>query len=166
MFCFIHLNSNISNICPKCSKWWHVLIWHAYFLHFPSILHKCEIPWFNNRKNCQAMSMFPCALEYHVHACSCSWEIFIRKYTNVLKRFLKLGTKFRCLHIKVLECELSWAEPQVWMFVEPDGKWVPVGHQEPLTDVKLGAVYQQGAFCGSCTVNQLGNIQIFVVYRA
>lgn len=47
------------------------------------------------------------------------------------------------LLVKVLERVLLGAEAQVAVLVEPDGERVPVSHQKPLADVKLGVVDQQ-----------------------
>ena len=45
--------------------------------------------------------------------------------------------------IKALERVFPGAEAKVAVLVEPEGQWVPVRHEEPLPDVKLGAVDQQ-----------------------
>ena len=47
--------------------------------------------------------------------------------------------------VKVIQCVLLGAEPQVRVLVEPQRQWVPVCHQEPLADVELSIVDQQGA---------------------
>ena len=39
------------------------------------------------------------------------------------------------------------AEPQVVVFVEPDGQGVEVRHQEPLTNVELRVVDQERTLC-------------------
>ena len=56
-----------------------------------------------------------------------------------------LINKLACidLPIKLLQCILLRAETEIAVFVEPEREWIPVGHEEPLTDVKLGVVYQQ-----------------------
>lgn len=46
--------------------------------------------------------------------------------------------------VQVLQGEGLCGEPDVAVTVEPHSKWVPVSHQEPLSQVKLGAKDEQG----------------------
>lgn len=46
--------------------------------------------------------------------------------------------------VQVLQGEGLRGKADVAVVVEPHGKWIPVGHQEPLSQVKLGAKYEQG----------------------
>lgn len=39
--------------------------------------------------------------------------------------------------------KLLGADAEVAVLVEPDSKWTPVCHQEPLSDVKLAVIQQQ-----------------------
>lgn len=43
--------------------------------------------------------------------------------------------------MEVIQGKLLGAEAQVAVLVEPYSQWVPVCHQEPLTNVKLGVVH-------------------------
>ena len=42
--------------------------------------------------------------------------------------------------IKVLQRVFLRAETEVAVLIEPDGQWVPIRYQEPLTDVELTVV--------------------------
>jgi hypothetical protein len=46
--------------------------------------------------------------------------------------------------VQVLQGEGLCGEANVAVSVEPHGEWVPVSHQEPLSQVKLGAEDKQG----------------------
>lgn len=46
--------------------------------------------------------------------------------------------------VQALQGEGLCGEADVAVTVEPHGQWVPVGHQEPLSQVKLGAKDEQG----------------------
>jgi len=48
--------------------------------------------------------------------------------------------------VKVLQRKGLCGEADVAVTVEPHGKWVPVGHQEPLSQVKFGAKDEQRPF--------------------
>ena len=47
------------------------------------------------------------------------------------------------LHMEILQCVLLGAESHITVLVEPQSERIPVCHQKPLTDVKLGIVHQQ-----------------------
>ena len=62
--------------------------------------------------------------------------------------------------VKVVQCVLLGAKTQVGVLVEPDGEGVPVSHQEPLPDVKLGVVDQQWPLC----TNKIITVMDYVVF--
>ena len=43
--------------------------------------------------------------------------------------------------MQVIESVLLWAEADVAVLIEPESEGIPVRHQEPLSDVKLGVVH-------------------------
>lgn len=49
-----------------------------------------------------------------------------------------------CSLVQVLQGEGLCGEADVAVTVEPHSKWVPVGHQEPLPQIKFGAKDEQG----------------------
>lgn len=55
-----------------------------------------------------------------------------------------MGGKWWSSLVQVLQGEGLCGEADIAVTIEPHGKWVPVSHQEPLSQVKLGAKYEQG----------------------
>jgi len=47
------------------------------------------------------------------------------------------------VHVEAVQGVFLWTEAQVAGIVEPQRQRVPVSHQEPLPDIKLGVVYQE-----------------------
>lgn len=46
--------------------------------------------------------------------------------------------------VKVLEGEVARWKPDVWLRVQPDGQWVPGSNENPLADVELAVLNNQG----------------------
>ena len=49
--------------------------------------------------------------------------------------------------MEILQCKFLATESQIAVVVEPENERLPAGDKEPLADVKLGAVHQEGTLC-------------------